>query len=192
MTLPQSTKAKGKKRKMTDFLLFLLALALVIAMRQCLWTPMRVKGSSMLSTLRSGEWMLVSRVQHRNGGNGINRGDVVICHYPGRYWKTGKWKLFRQHFVKRVVALPGEEIEIVDSVVFINGKAMDESYLDSEHTRRTVNMSARTLGDDEYFVMGDNRDSSNDSRRVGAIRQSDIVGRVTRVLWPLSAWRKIE
>lgn len=190
MTLRKNTKARCKKRKMTDILLFVLALTLVIATRQCLWMPMRVKGNSMLSTLHSGEMMLVSRVQLKT--EEIQRGDVVICHYPGRYWKTGKWKLFRQNFVKRVIALPGEEIEIIDGTVYVNGDPIEESYLDAEHTRRRTDMAPRTLGEDEYFVMGDNRDSSNDSRRVGAIRKSEIVGRVTRVVWPLSAWRKIE
>ncbi len=173
-----------------DTVICLLLVAAVLMVRQWLWMPMRVKGSSMLSTLHSGEVMLVSRLKPTRLG--IQRGDVVICHFPGRYWKTGKWKLLKQHFVKRVIGLPGETIEIAEGVVLINGQPLEESYLDSTHNLRGASMPEKTLGPDEYFVMGDNRDNSNDSRRVGAIGRKDIVGCVTRVVWPFSAHRRIE
>lgn len=166
--------------------LLLMVLA-VLFVRQYVGMPVRIKGSSMLSTLHSGEVTLVSRVTLHT--KGIQRGDVVICHYPGRYW--GKWKLIRQNFVKRVVGLPGETVEIIEGVIYIEGEPLDEPYLDAAHNRRKTSMAARVLGEDEYFVLGDNRDSSNDSRRVGAIRRSEIVGVVTRVVWPLRAMRSI-
>ena len=172
---------------LADVLMTLLLLLVVLAVRQYVGMPIRVKGNSMLSTLHSGEVLLVSRVALHT--RGIQRGDVVICHYPGRYWD--RWRLVRQSFVKRVVGLPGETVEIIEGVVHINGEPVEEPYLDERHTRRRASMPARILGDDEYFVLGDNRDSSNDSRRIGPIRSGDLVGVVTRVVWPLSARRPI-
>lgn len=163
-----------------DVLLFLAALALAVILRLTVVEIARVKGSSMLPTLRTGEWLLVSRLDYRLGQPG--RGDVVICHYPGRY--MDRWKLIRQAFVKRVIGLPGETIGITDGVVHIGGEPLSEPYLDPMRNRFRRNMPDRTLGDDEYFVLGDNRDSSNDSRRIGPIPRSMLVGRVRRVIFP--------
>ena len=171
----------------SDGITLLLLLLVVVLVRQYIGMPVCIKGNSMLSTLHSGEITLVSRLAlHREG---IQRGDVVICQYPGRYW--GKGKLIRQNFVKRVVGLPGETVEIIEGIVYIEGEPLNEPYLDAAHNRRKANMMAHVLGEDEYFVLGDNRDSSNDSRRVGAIHQNEIVGVVTRVVWPLHAMRSI-
>lgn len=147
----------------------------------------RVKGNSMLDTLHSGQVLLVTRPDYRLGRP--QRYDVVICHYPNRY--ADRWKLLRQCFVKRVIALPGETISMEEGIVHINGVPLQEAYLAAEHTRFQSSMEPRTLGEDEYFVMGDNRDRSNDSRRVGAIRRSAMVGKVRLVVWPFRAWKRI-
>lgn len=145
----------------------------------------RVKGGSMRDTLESGNVLLVSRLAYRLGRP--RRGDVVICHYPNRY--VGKHGLIRQCFVKRVVGLPGESISLVEGVVHINGEPLQEPYLSEIHTRRKESREPVPLGQDEYFLMGDNRDSSNDSRRVGAIQRKAIIGKAQRVLWPVKARR---
>ena len=163
-----------------DVLFFLAMLSLAVILRLTVAEIARVKGSSMLPTLRTGQWLLVSRLDYRLGSP--RRGDVVICHYPGRY--MDRWKLIRQSFVKRVIALPGETVEIIEGVVYIDGAPLQEPYLDPARCRFRRQMPARTLGQDEYFVLGDNRDSSNDSRRIGPLPSSMLVGRVRRVIFP--------
>ena len=163
-----------------DVLFFLAMLSLAVILRLTVAEIARVKGSSMLPTLRTGQWLLVSRLDYRLGSP--RRGDVVICHYPGRY--MDRWKLIRQSFVKRVIALPGETVEIIEGVVYIDGAPLQEPYLDPARCRFRRQMPARTLGEDQYFVLGDNRDSSNDSRRIGPLPRSMLVGRVRRVIFP--------
>ncbi|MGN1019970.1 MAG: signal peptidase I [Aristaeellaceae bacterium] len=163
-----------------DVIIFLAALAIALILRLTVAELVRVRGSSMLPTLRTGQWLLVSRLDYRLGRP--RRGDVVICHYPGRY--MDRWKLIPQCFVKRVIGLPGETIEIIEGVVHIGGEPLSEPYLDPARCRFRRQMPARTLGEDEYFVLGDNRDSSNDSRRIGPLPRGMLVGRVRRVIFP--------
>ena len=163
-----------------DMMLFLAMLALAVVLRLTVAELARVKGSNMQPTLRTGQWLLVCRLDYRLGRP--KRGDVVICHYPGRY--MDRWRLIRQSFVKRLIGLPGETIEIIEGVVHIDGEPLAEPYLDPARCRFRRQMPARTLGEDEYFVLGDNRDSSNDSRRIGPLSRSMLVGRVRRVIFP--------
>ncbi|MGN0779270.1 MAG: signal peptidase I [Aristaeellaceae bacterium] len=165
---------------MADIILFVCMLAAAVALRLTVVELARVKGSSMQPTLRTGQWLLVSRLAYRLGQP--RRGDVVICHYPGRY--LDRWKRIRQSFVKRVIGLPGETIAIIEGVVHIDGQPLDEPYLDPMRNRFRRSMPERVLGPDEYFVLGDNRDSSNDSRRVGPLPRSMMVGRVCQVIFP--------
>lgn len=146
-----------------------------------------IKGRSMMHTLRDREVVLVSRWAYRR--KAPRRGDVVICYYPGRMMKNIPW--MRQPMVKRVIGLPGETIEIIEGQTFINGRELREDYLDSRCTRFNRSKSPVQLGENQYFVMGDNRDSSNDSRRVGPLEKKAITGRALCVLWPPKSWRRI-
>ncbi|MBE5803761.1 MAG: signal peptidase I [Clostridiales bacterium] len=160
---------------------------IALLVRQFAVEFVRVKGSSMRSTLQNKEVMLVTKTEYLFGRP--KRHDVVICHYPGRY--IDKWNLIKQYFVKRVVGLPGETVSIEEGVVHINGVPLEEPFLDEAHNRRKRSMEPVTLKADEYFVMGDNRDNSNDSRRVGPLKRRAIVGQVHAVLWPFRALRRI-
>lgn len=166
---------------MSDLLYYLGAVVLALVLRKFVLSFARVKGTSMLPTLSNGDWLFVWRLGYLFGRP--RRGDVVICHFPGR--RVQKLPFLPQSFVKRVVGLPGETLEVIDGVLHVNGEPVDEAYLVPERTRYFRNRPPVTLGADEYYVMGDNRDSSNDSRRVGPLRRRAIVGRVACRLWPL-------
>ena len=170
-----------------DILYALALLVFLVGIRFFVCEPVRVKGGSMLPTLKNKEWLWVSKLDYRL--HAPRRGDVVICYFPGRYMDP--WKFFRQYFVKRIVGLPGETIAIEEGVVLINGEPLNEPYLDPSRIRYRRTMEARTLGDDEYFVMGDNRDSSNDSRRIGPITGDMLVGKVQHVIYPFDKIRPI-
>lgn len=118
-----------------------------------------VSGGSMLPNYSSGDYVITLNVIEPE------RGDVVVATSP-----TGT------KVIKRVIALPGETIEIIDSKVYINGTYLEEDYLDDRYTVVLEDMDAITLGEDEYFLCGDNRDWSSDSRSYGPISASDIEG----------------
>ena len=167
------------------------ALVIVLVIRTFFFEPIRVDGQSMCNTLQNGDIVLVTKPEYWDGE--YTRGDVIICRYPNRNEKTsfslgGSFELtFTNHtlFVKRLVALPGDTVEIRSGVFYINGEMVDESYIDMKSKSRET-MRPYTLGADEYFVVGDNRGNSNDSRRVGPISEDMIVGHVRCVMWPLS------
>ncbi|MBQ8952812.1 MAG: signal peptidase I [Clostridia bacterium] len=176
--------AKAKK-EIRDWILSLIAaLVIVLLMRTFLFTIIRVDGPSMSDTLLDGDRLYVDVLDMRRFGP--SRFDVVILHYPDR----------TENFVKRVIGVPGDTIEVNEGVLTINGAQYDEPYLSPEHIAKyfvhaAYNFSV-TLGEDEYFVMGDNRDNSNDSRRVGVISRDMFVGKVCRIIWPLSRWSAVE
>jgi len=171
------------KKKVLTFLFWFfelgkysLILALVVLLgHYFVITIFGVVGSSMEPSLYDGEWVLVNRLIYQI--EKPKRGDIVGLKFPGRR---------QEKYVKRVIGLPGETIEIMDNEVFINGQKIKESYL-AEETKTFPEM-AKTLSDDEYFVMGDNRERSNDSRIWGTVSSSDIIGKVSFILYPLDRW----
>ena len=148
-------------------------LALLLRFFVCMLV--RVKGKSMMDTLQDGDFMLALR--YGLFGD-VRRFDVVICRYPG-----GKG-----YFVKRVVGLPGERVSMEEGALCIDGEVVAEDFPLRKSLR---GFEERTLGADEYFVMGDNRPCSHDSRRIGPISRSAIHARVCCVFWPLRRCRRI-
>ena len=126
---------------------------------------------------------------------------MIICRYPNRNTSNsislgGSFELtFTNHtlFVKRLMALPGDIVEIRDGVFYINNEMVDESHIDMQ-LKSHENMGPFMLGPDQYFVVGDNRRTSHDSRAsdVGPIGRDMIMGKVTQVIFPLSNWRSVE
>ena len=158
------------------------ALILAALIQTYLFQIVRVKGGSMKNTLQSGEVMLAVK------WGGYRRGDVVLCHYPRRnHWNTtiaGVLNVTRKTlFVKRLAALPGDTVEIAEGCLYVNGDLVPDPPTLGSSPR---DYPPRTLGRDEYFVIGDNRAASHDSRagNVGPIVQSMLQGRVKCVLWP--------
>ena len=177
-------RAKKIKKEIREWIVSLAtALIVVFIIRTFLFTIIRVDGPSMSDTLLNGDRLYVDVLNMRL--DGPDRFDVVILHYPNR----------TENFVKRVIGLPGDTIEVKEGALIVNGVEYGEPYLTRERVTsfsRAANNFTVTLGEDEYFVMGDNRDNSNDSRRIGVIRRSMFVGKVKRIIWPLSRWDYVE
>ena len=147
---------------------FIIAIGIVVPIRMFIVQPFFMSGASMVPNLTDGDYTLINEFN-----KDYKRGDIVVFKYP---------KDEKQFFLKRIVGLPGEKVEIKQGIVSVNGKALDESsYLKSDViTKGEVNL---TLGSDEYFVMGDNRDFSHDSRAWGAVKKSLIVGKYWATLY---------
>lgn len=156
-----------------------LALIVVLIIRTFFFTMIRVDGKSMMNTLQNGDRMIATILDMKIGDPG--RSDIVICHYP----EGGDFR------IKRVIGLPGETLEIVDGTVLIDGEALDEPYVDNE---KRQNYGPIELGEDEYFVMGDNRPNSTDSRdaKVGPLKRDAIAGKARFTIWPLSRFGAVE
>ena len=190
---------KDWKKELREWIVSIAAALLVVfIIRNFLFQIIRVDGSSMYSTLVDNERLLVSVLDVRL--NGVERGDIVICHYPNRG---------RTNFVKRAVAVPGDQVyreNGVTHVVYEVGgetvdEMLDERMLQYFLTPVSNDYEPYTLGEDEYFVVGDNRYNSHDSRDwndsdpsndVGPITGDMIVGKVRSVIWPIDSVRSVE
>lgn len=149
------------------------AVAIAFIVRTFFFEIIMVDGESMLPTLQSDEKLAVEKVSRYF--NLPEHGDIIIVHYPNM---SGT-------YVKRVIALPGETVEVKDSTVYLNGEPLSEPYINSEEPY--IDMAPVTVPEDTVFVMGDNRAHSLDSRTsyIGPIARSEIVGHATYVIWPL-------
>ncbi|MBQ7867571.1 MAG: signal peptidase I [Clostridia bacterium] len=179
-------KVDIKKEIISWVLTFAVAIVAALVIRTFLFEPIRVDGQSMCDTLQDGEVMFVTKPEYLLGDPEF--GDVVICKYPGRTEK----------FVKRVMGIPGDEIALIGNLIFRNGEVVEEPYLTPSRNQRSSYRSAIVLGEDEYFVVGDNRDNSHDCRNLTsynkpeAITRDMIVGHVRWVVFPFSNIRGIE
>lgn len=153
----------------------ILAVGIALLLRRFVCVLAYVKGRSMQDTLRDGEIVFALR---RGLYCEIRRFDVVLCKYPQR----------KGLFVKRVIGLPGETLRIEDDVLYVNGEAVEEDF----PKRRCMRpMAERDVPEKAYFVMGDNRPASRDSRSVGPIAQEEIVAVVRCVVFPFRRIRKV-
>ena len=147
------------------------AFALIcLLMHLFVFHTVRIEGTSMVDTLHSGDIVLVTRFDYK-GDAQPRRGEIVECSFPGR---SGT-------YIKRVIGLPGDTVEIIDSRTYVNGAPLSEPYA----TGPSEDYAA-TLGENEYLVLGDNRTESYDSRAedMGFIACENLLGRVRLVLWP--------
>ncbi len=140
--------------------------------------PVRVEGTSMMNTLHDNDFMIVTKFEYLLGDP--QRFDVVTCHYPDRGMTS---------FVKRIVGIPGDTVAIHDGLLYVNGEAVDEPYITN---RPNYEMEEVTVDEGCYFVLGDNRPSSNDSHYVGQLTRGQITGKVRCVAWPLSDMRAVQ
>lgn len=147
--------------------------------------PHQVNGQSMEPNLHSNDYVLTDKISYKVGQP--ERGDIIVFHAPTAAQCP---KGTGCDYIKRIIALPGETIEVKDGKYYVNGALLDEDYLpDSLETMPNAFTNGRvvTLGEDEYFVSGDNRPNSSDSRSWGPITSKEIVGRAFFRYWPLNS-----
>src|SRR4051794_9483223 len=154
-----------------------IAISVVLAVIRIvfIYQPVKVEGTSMMPGLTDQERIFINKYEYKLGVGAIERGDLVVFHFP----------LDRtQSYIKRVIGLPGDTVEISDGTVYINGKKLDEAYVPDAY-RDHVSWLKKQVPVNEYFVLGDHRSSSNDSRVWGFVERSDIYGKAVFVYWPL-------
>ena len=215
----ETGKKTGKKKKeqrtvgqeiLSWILTILVAVVAALVIRSVIFEPVRVDGASMDDTLSDGEIMFVSKFDYSStwlclpwqsqeakenaprltfGGN-PQRFDVVICRYPGRG---------DTNFVKRVIGLPGDTLRLEDGYLYIKEAGQEEEvryeepYINDEYRSGRLNsFGPYTVPEGEYFVMGDHRNNSNDSRSVGSITRNMIIGHVRQVVFPFGQWRSVQ
>ncbi|CAN5345810.1 signal peptidase I [soil metagenome] len=140
--------------------------------------PVVVEGTSMLPQLHDGERLLVNKMVYYNfrsvDWGHLTRGDIVVFWYPKDPDKS---------YVKRIIGLPGETVELRNGKVFINGTELNENYLEEEHNRSLPSFPPKKVDEHYYFVMGDNRDNSSDSRYWGLVPEKYVYGKAFFRYW---------
>jgi signal peptidase I len=153
--------------------LFSVVLAVIVIL--FLYQPVKVEGTSMMPTLDDQERIFINKFVYRLHFGQIDRGDTVVFWYPGDTTKS---------YIKRVIGVPGDRVAVERGVVMVNGQALVEDYVPPEY-RDQSEMPVRNVPQDEYFVLGDHRSSSNDSRSWGMVPRRYIYGKAVFIYWPL-------
>lgn len=186
----QKKQKKGKKEKPKKtmkqeifewVMVFVVAAGLAFVVRTFIFEPVRVDGSSMLNTLKDGDFMIATKYDYLTGNP--DRFDIVICDYPNA--DDGKYR------VKRVIGLPGETISLVAGQLYVDGELIEQAF---DMTDNEAYYGPFTVPEGHYFVMGDNRNNSKDSRStgVGALPRSLIRGHVRAVIFPFKDAGSVE
>jgi signal peptidase I len=155
----------------------LIALVIVVPLRAFVFQPFLVRGASMEPNFHNGDYLIVDELSYRFSEP--KRGDVIVFKFPNDP---------SQRYIKRIVGLPGDTVSVKEGKVFVSDMRLDESlYLSDESTGGSTII---TLEDDEYFVLGDNRQFSSDSRKWGKLPEENIVGKTLFRLFPPNALAK--
>ena len=152
---------------------YIIEVIVVVLIRTFLITPIRVNGSSMYPTLKDKEIMILNKIGKTV--NGIDRFDIVVLKEE-------------DYLIKRVIALPGEKISCQNGNIYINGKKLKDKY----GSGLTSDFEPIEVPKDSYFVMGDNRENSKDSRYIGPINKKEIKGKTSFILFPFKNFGKID
>lgn len=170
-------KCRENKKEMSPALNWLISIGIAIAIaffiKTFIFEPTRIEGSSMNMTLQTEDRVIVDKIGMKF--REIKRGDIIVMEFDSNH-----------DYIKRIIGLPGENIQIIDGKTYINGKLFDEPYTYGDYTD-IINGFEWSLGEDEYFVMGDNRQpgGSTDSRVFGPITLDRIQGVARFRFWPL-------
>jgi len=160
----------------------IIALLIVIPIRTFLFQPFFVRGESMSPAFENGDYLIIDQLSYRI--RDPQRGEVIVFKHPPS-----------QRYIKRIIGLPGETVEIKDGKVIVYRQGEPYILDESDYLPLDVFTTGETpisLAENEYFVLGDNRLASADSRRWGSLNREDVIGRVFLRAWPFTALAKIE
>lgn len=161
--------------------IIVISLVIIMPVRYFLIQPFYVKGASMEPSFHDHEYLIVNEISYRF--KEPSRGDIVVFKYPRNP---------QEYFIKRIIALPGEKVQIKNGEVRVfnldnfDGVVLEENYLDKETKTYGLTDNIISLEDEEYFVLGDNRNASKDSRSFGPVSRSFIIGKVLLRGWPFN------
>ena len=167
---PSKEQRAGMRSWVRDLVISVAVSAFIIIF---LYQPVRVEGTSMLPVLEDQDRLFVNKLAYRVGE--IHRGDVVVFLYPHDHQKS---------YIKRVIALPGDDLKIDHGNVYVNGKLLTEKYVPPRFAD-SRSLPESIVPDHEYFVMGDHRSISSDSRDFGPVDRDLIYGKASFVYWPM-------
>lgn len=175
---PPPSRASGRSAASTTIswlrdLCVSVVIAIVVIL--FLYQPVKVEGTSMMPSLINEERIFINKFVYRFGISEIQRGDMVVFWFPADPTKS---------YIKRVIGIPGDTVEVNDGTVVVNGEPLVESYVPKEY-RDHISMQRRVIPQEQYFVLGDHRVSSNDSRTWGMVPRHFIYGKAVFVYWPL-------
>jgi signal peptidase I len=179
--LPEQAQSKRKRSGFLSFVVdifetLVLSVVLFVGVN-IISARIRVEGDSMIPTLISGEYVVVNRMSYRLGNP--HRGDIIVFHFPRNP---------AEEYIKRIIGLPGDVIEVVNGSVFVNGQPLDENYLDVK-----INYTGKwEVPSGQLFVLGDNRNNSSDSHDWGTVPMDYVVGKALMVYWPPPEWGLID
>jgi signal peptidase I len=176
---PPPKTPPNRRRALIEWgVILLVALLAALILRTFIIQPYFIPSGSMEPTLKIGDKVLVNKLSY--DFHSIHRGDVIVFKKPADDFTPGIKDL-----IKRVIGLPGETISSKDGFVYINGVRLNETWLPKVDQGVTFGIKPTLIPPGEYYVMGDNRTDSSDSRVIGPIRKSLIVGRAFIKVWPL-------
>ena len=169
-----------KNKYIKEILSYVLIIVFVLLFKFFIISPIRVDGDSMNPTLKNGDIMLLNEIGYNI--NGVKRFDIVVINTD------------KDVIIKRVIGLPGERVDYKDNKLYINGEEVDEPFThEVTHNFDFEVMGSEVIPDDCYFVVGDNRSNSSDSRIIGFIKESQIRGKVIKqVLFPFSRFKSVK
>ncbi|MGM7701150.1 signal peptidase I [Pseudalkalibacillus sp. Hm43] len=182
--------AKGKSESWEWIKALVIALAIAAGIRYFLFAPIVVDGESMMPTLHNGDRMIVNKISYDIGKP--ERFDIIVFNAP-----EGK------DYIKRVIGLPGDEIEYRDDTLFVNDQEVPEPYLNeykqsipdgtlTDNFQLSEEIGTKTVPEGHLFVLGDNRQHSKDSRNIGAIPMDAIIGKANVIFWPVDHLNVLE
>lgn len=157
-------------KQIKELLSFIIIIASIILIRLFIVTPVRVEGNSMYKTLSEGNILILNKLDHT-----YERFEIVVFNYKN------------ERLIKRVIGLPGETVEFKDNKLYINDQEIEDNY----GYGKTANYTKEIVPEDSYFLVGDNRNNSLDSRYFGMISKKDIAGTVSFVIFPFDKFGKI-
>jgi signal peptidase I len=185
-TIAEKSKKSNTKDATIEWIkTILLVVIIVFLVRSFLFESFIVDGHSMDATLQNGERLIVNRLMY--DFHAPQRGDIIVFHATPT-----------EDYIKRVIAVEGDTVEAKNGVVYVNGKPLQESYLDKEKKLLkmgdkpfTSNFGPITVPKGNLFAMGDNRPNSYDSRMIGPVEVSSVVGRADLAFWPPQRFQKL-